>query len=215
MPQSAKQRTKEWFGERLGFVTASKFAVILSGPSTKGWQDYRTQIALERLLLEREETFSSFAMKEGVKGEPLAIKAYEAETGFITKEAPFVKHPFLLAGASPDRFVQDTDGNNGLAEVKCPQPPAHRDTLRKNKMPTQYKAQTQGQMWITELEWNDYISYNPNFNVNARLFIERQYRDEPYISKLESLTIQFLEEVEQEYNFLKEYKLQWQPQLTT
>lgn len=205
------QRTDKWFDDRLGNVTASMFKVIMSGPTTQGWRDYRLALAIERIKGERAQGYSSPAMKTGTEREPLAKKAYIVAAGFPkTEEVGFIQHPIMPAGASPDLLVED----DGMAEFKCPTPAVHAQTLKMGRMPKGHMAQVQGQMWITGRKWNDFVSFNPEFNPNAQLFIERQFRDETYIAELERLITLFVVQVEEEYNFLKEYKPKWQHQLT-
>lgn len=197
------QRSEGWFKDRLGKATASNFAAIMAGPKYAGWKNYKASLILERLTGEKADGFTSPAMQWGIDTEPLAILAYEAETGLITTEAPFVEHKVLLAGASPDRYVEE----DGLVEVKCPNSATHLYTLMLRRMPPQYKAQTQGQLWVTERQWNDFVSFDPRMPDNAQLFIERQQRDEPYITLMEETVTKFLDEVEEEYQKVKDYKV--------
>ncbi|KKM77528.1 hypothetical protein LCGC14_1369030, partial [marine sediment metagenome] len=68
----------------------------------------------------------------------------------------------------------------GTIEIKCPIPSTHIENIIKDKMPTCYIPQVQGQLWVTERKWWDLLSFNPRM---PRVIV-RVLRDEEYISKL-------------------------------
>ena len=80
------------------------------------------------------------------------------------------------AGASPDSLI----GKAGLLEVKTKLPWLHLEALLAGVLPPEHKPQVQGQLWIAEREWCDFVSYWPKLP----LFCVRVYRDEPYIALL-------------------------------
>lgn len=202
-----EQRTSTWFAVRWGLATASRFADILAktrngyGASRK---NYLAELVIERLTPPPEEDngFKTAAMAFGTDNEPVARLAYELETGNSVDEAFFEKHKTLLAGASPDGYV----GEVGLIEIKIPNSSTHLETLKSQKVPTQYIPQIQGQLWITGRDWCDFVSYDPRMPENAQLFIKRVYRDDDYISDLEEAVTDFLEEVDEEVDFITNYK---------
>jgi hypothetical protein len=51
-----------------------------------------------------------------------------------------------------------------------------------------YKCQVQGQLWISEREWCDTLSWNPELPAA----LVRQYRDEKFIAALSDAVDQFL-----------------------
>ena len=79
-----EQRTSEWFAARLGCVTASRTADVMSktksGYSTSR-ANYMAQLITERLTQTPTEGFSSAAMQWGTDTEPQARAAYELMTG--------------------------------------------------------------------------------------------------------------------------------------
>lgn len=202
-----QQRTDEWFEARRGKATASRFGDVLAktkaGVEGAGRRNYRAELVIERITGLSPERYSSRDMEWGAETEDLAALAYTLRTGIDTAEAPFVEHPAILAGASPDRFV----GTEGLLEIKCPKSGNHIATLKANKMPPEHMPQVQGQLWMTVRQWCDFVSYDPNMPANAQLFIERVYRDEEYIRMLENEVSMFLEEVAAEVEFVKGYGL--------
>ena len=56
----------------------------------------------------------------------------------------------------------------------------------KGELPATYKPQVQGQLWISEREWCDFVSYDPRIPHSSRFFCTRVYRDEKYIKELET-----------------------------
>lgn len=200
-----EQRTDEWYAARVGKATASRFGDIMaytkSGESASR-KNYRAQLVIERITGEREPGYTTAPMQWGIDNEPTARLAYMSETGNEVVEAPFMEHGVLQAGASPDGFV----GDEGLLEIKCPNSATHIETLRKHKVPSLYMAQIQGQLWITGRLWCDFVSFDPRLPGNAQLFILRVKRDDLYIEDLEEQVANFLEEVDQECDFIKSYK---------
>lgn len=196
-----EQRTADWFALRLGKATASRFKDIMARtPAPRN--NYRADLVIERLSGVHIETYTNGAMQWGVDNESTAKLAYEAETGIEVVDAPFVEHDLLAAGASPDGFI----GTDGLLEIKCPNTATHIETLHRKTIPAQYMAQVQGQMWITDRKWCDFVSFDPRLPANAQLFITRVDRDEIYINDLKEEVTDFLEEVDQELAFISSYK---------
>jgi putative phage-type endonuclease len=201
------QRSPEWFAQRWGLATASKFNDVLaktkSGYSASR-KNYMAQLLIERLTPPPTEDngWKSEAMSFGIDNEPVARLAYELETGNTVVEAFFEKHKTLQAGASPDGYVND----DGLVEIKVPNLATHLDTLRNQEVPTQYIAQVQGQLWITGREWCDFVSYTPYLENDAQLFIKRVKRDTKFISNLTQELKLFLKELDQQVKFVENYK---------
>jgi len=110
------QGSSEWHELRCGKFTGSRFADLMamtkSGPSTSRANLIMT-LALERLTGTPEEGFQNDAMRRGTELEPLARGAYEAHTGELVEQVPFVVHPdFPYVGVSPDGLL----GDDGMEE---------------------------------------------------------------------------------------------------
>lgn len=191
------QQSEQWFAQRLGKVTGSRFKDVLASiknGEAAARRNYRAQLVLERLTGAREETYTNTAMQWGNDNEPLARVAYEARTGLVVAEVDFINRESLQSGVSPDGLV----GTDGGIEIKCPyQSAVHLDTL-KNGMPPEHMAQVQGAMWVTGRQWWDFVSYDPRFPESLQLYVERISRDEIYIGNLEREVIKFLSEVDAE-----------------
>jgi len=196
------QRTEDWFADRLGKATASRFNDIMKGKAMAGWKNYRAELVIERITGQKEEGYTSKPMQWGIDTEPVARTIYQLRSGNIVEECGFFKHSVLEAGASPDGLI----GADGVIEIKSPNSATHIATLSSGKIPTQYYAQIQGQMWITGRQWGDFVSYDPRLPENASIIIVRVERDNPYIARLEQNVTDFLAEVDAEYEFVKGYK---------
>lgn len=201
----AEQRTPEWFEARLGRPTASRFGDIMaktrSGYSASR-KNYRAELVIQRLTQQIPENYQNSAMEWGVENEPVARLQYELESGNTVEDTSLWLHDDIEAGASPDGLI----GSDGCLEIKCPNTATHLETLRTGKIPRQYFAQVQGQMWVTDRKWCDFVSFDPRLPANAQLFITRVERDETYIKDLEYELRSFLKEVEEEVEFVKNYK---------
>lgn len=164
---------------------------------------YLASIALERVTGVREEFKTTFAMEQGTEREPMARVSYEMQTGSLVQEVGFCLHDTLQCGVSPDGLV----GLDGMTEYKCPLPKTHLEymKLEKGKCPSPYRWQVQGQLWVAEREWCDFVSFCPEFSPNAQLVVRRIYRDEKAIKELEAEIVKFLDDVEREVCFIRNY----------
>jgi len=199
-----EQRSEEWFQARLGKVTASRVADVLakikSGESASR-RNYKIQLVSERLTGEKQETYINQAMQDGIDREQFARDRYVQQFGEV-EEVGFVKHPTLEAGASPDGMV----GDDGIIEIKCPMGSTHTETLMTQDIPSKYIPQVQFQLLVTGRKWCDFVSYNPMFPEHLQVFVKRVEADPVYQKELELEVKQFLGEVDDVINKLKEIK---------
>jgi putative phage-type endonuclease len=197
-----KQGTEEWHQIRLGKVTASRVADVMSkvkSGESAGRKNYKMDLVVERLTNNPTGSFSSPAMQWGTETEPLARMAYEAFTGVFVDQVAFCNHPTIKNfGCSPDGVVGD-----GLMEIKCPNTTTHIDYLMAGVPPAKYVPQMQTQMACTGARWCDFVSFDPRLPPELQLFVVRLDRDEAYIHEIETEVKQFLDEVEQIYSQLK------------
>ena len=200
------QRTEAWFAARCGRVTASRIADVMartkSGYSASR-ANYLAQLVCERLTGEVAPSFSNAAMEWGTEKEPEARAAYSAKTGEIVEETGFHKHPTLEAGASPDALV----GADGLVEIKSPNSSTMIEYLRTRQIPHKYLLQMQFQMLCTDRGWCDFVAYDPRLGERLQLLIIRVERDPALIAEIEAEVTQFLKELDQTVNELKEIEL--------
>ena len=192
-----EQGSDEWKQARLGHVTASNMAEVMSkGKGTAeavGRYKYKVRLVAERLTMTAGESYTNAAMQWGIEQEQFACIAYEAQKETFVDKIGFVLHPDIKwLGVSPDRIV----GNEGLIEVKCPNTTTHLDYLFENKVPAEYYKQIQCQLWVTGRQWCDFVSYDPRLPKRNQLLIVRTERDEKLIAEMKTETEKFLAEVE-------------------
>lgn len=198
------QRTDAWHADRCGHVTASKFGDVIAigktGKPLKARDDYLMQLVTERITGEQSEGVDSFSMRWGRDAEPFARAAFEAETGLIVSESPFVKHPTIeWVGCSPDGLVGKEEGY----ESKCPKDSRiHLITWREG-MPEEHKAQVQGCMWVTGRKRWHFVSFDPRMPEHLRLYHQVVERDDKFIQHLETEVIKFLAEVAAQVQLFK------------
>lgn len=121
------QRTEEWYAQRCGKITASMVFDVCDrgakGQTLKAYEDYKMQLALERLTGKPEDSFTNAAMQWGIDTEPLAKEAYTLQTMQEVQDVGFLDHPTIPNfGASPDGLLVDMFGKplNKAIEIKCP-----------------------------------------------------------------------------------------------
>lgn len=192
-----EQGSEEWFALKLGKVSASKIADVMSrgkgSAEPAGVRNYRAAIVCERLTGQREETYTNGAMARGTELEPMARECYEFLTGATVEQVAFVDHPTIkLAGCSPDGIL---DGG-GLIEIKCPNTATHIEYLLGKVPPTQYIPQMQFQMACTGATYCQFVSYDPRLPEDLQLFVAKLDRDDAYITQMENAIIAFQESVE-------------------
>ena len=168
----APQGTEEWLQARCGVPTASNFATAMGTGKTA--DSYLYKLAAEIITQEVVPMYQNDAMQRGNDLEPDAAAEYEFTQDVVVEETSLWLWEGL--GASPDRLV----GDDGLLEIKCPLAHTHVGYLDKGTLPSIYKAQVQGQMWITERQWCDFMSYHPAMPA----MLIRVERDEKYIKEM-------------------------------
>lgn len=201
------QGTDEWFAARLGRPTGGVYSDVLA-KGKDGGKSVTRQKLIVKLALEvvtgkpAVQGFKSQAMRDGTEREPFARALYESSRGVFVDEVGFCQHDTIFTGVSPDGLV----GEDGLCEIKCPSEAVHREYMLRTNEPPEYKAQIQGQMWVTGRKWTDFCSFHPDFPENAQLIVRRVLRDEAYISTLEAAVIALNAEVQAEAEAIKNYR---------
>jgi hypothetical protein len=186
-----EQNTEAWHELRRGLVTASQFSTVLAhgkggkqDPS-KMRRQYMLTLISDRLGGAPSDGYTNRHMERGKAMEADALRLYHAlyaepiRVGFV-KNGPDV-------GCSPDAFV----GNNGMVQVKTALPHIQLERVLKNELPAEYVCQVQGELWVCEREFNDFISYWPGLP----LMVVRVYRDETQIKSIELGVEMFLNEM--------------------
>jgi hypothetical protein len=200
------QGTPEWLQARCGIPTASCFGDVMAKIKTgeaASRRNYRAKLVVEQLTGKPVKTFTTKSMEQGTEREPFARAAYEAETGAIVEEVGLCLHDTLDCGASPDGRI----GRRGGLEIKCPELATHLDYLTLAAEPPEYTWQIQGQMWIADMDWVDFVSFNPDFPEHLQLVIRRIKRNDEAIKKLAAEVAAFIEEVKAETERVRNMKV--------
>ena len=170
------QNSEEWDTLRLGKFTASSFKDVFAATSTSTYQNRIKQVAYEKLTGEHPEFFVSDYMDRGHELEPFAREQYETTTFSIIKDGGFFELNEWV-GASPDGII---DGMNAGIEIKSPAYSTMMDYLKSRKLPSTYKWQVYGQMWVCGFDFIDFVAYHPKLP----FLITRIDRDEKIIKEL-------------------------------
>jgi hypothetical protein len=195
-----QQGTPEWYACRLGIPTASEFATVLAkgkgGGESKTRRTYLLKLVGERLTGEPMWAYSNEHMERGKVMEDEARDLYA-----MLKDCEPTRVGFLRrgdVGASPDSLI----GEDGLLEIKTKLPHIHLDVLIAHELPSEHRAQIQGQLWISGREWVDFVSYWPGL----KPFVLRVYRDEDYIKGLQVAVDRFLAEMAETIELVSRYR---------
>lgn len=195
---TCEQGTPEWFEARAGIPTASEFHTVLAkgrgGGDSVTRRKYMLTLLGERLTGEVLEGYSNAHMERGKAMEDDARRMYAMMQDVDPDPVGFMRRDDVEAGASPDSLVGDV----GMLEIKTKLPHLQLDVLERNEVPAEHILQIQGQLWISDRDWVDFVSYWPRLE----LFVKRVYRDESKIAEIACGVEDFNRELrqrEQEY----------------
>lgn len=193
-----EQGSPEWVACRLGIPTASEFDSILAngkgGQPSKTRRTYMLKLIGERLTGEQMWSFNNEHMERGKIMEAEARDWYAFASDTEPRRVGFIRNGDR--GCSPDSLL----GETGMLEIKTKLPHLQADVLLSNHLPSEHKAQVQGQLYVAEREWCDFVSYWPKMPP----FRIRVYRDEEYIKHLAKMVDIFCCELETLLSAIKE-----------
>ena len=200
--ETCEQGSIEWLSLRLGKITASRVKDVLTkgrGTSpSKTAESYMMELIAEILTGNSKPFFENDAMRWGTETEPQARAMYAVNNDFVdVKEVAFVEHNEQV-GISPDGLV----GDKGLLEIKCPNTTTQLKRALSDDYSADYKAQIQMQLWVTEREWCDFLSFDPRLDCEAGYLQQRVFRDEEYIEEMKTKVYAFVEKMNELINIL-------------
>lgn len=198
------QRSDTWFQVRCGRLTGSRagdmLATIKSGEAAAR-RDYRLQLVCERLTgIPQEEGFVNAAMQRGIDKEAEAFNAYEAVTGHLVQRSGFLAHATHQAGCSLDGYLDDY---RGILELKVPKSATHLRYLREGIVPKEHMPQVLHNLWITDADYCDFMSFDDRFPHELQIFRTRIWRHELDLPAYERAALAFLAEVERDYEVVQ------------
>lgn len=172
---------------RAKFLTPSTFDALMSKGRDKGkaFGD-KAMSVVHRLALDLlevkpdEDEFTPAACAWGNEYEWLAVRTYEQRRLVSVHRSHFKISPTLTyVGGTADGLV----GKAGGIETKCPFNPINH--LKFEEQFRGYFYQVYGYVWVYEIEWMDFISFDPRYPEHLNLRVKRVERDEKIINALE------------------------------
>ena len=200
------QGSEEWYRARLGKITASCFHKVMTKPRSGGGMSqtaltYMRELIGERLTGQPADEIHSKYLDHGNKYEPVARAMYLATSDRDDHKVEligFFDHPSLpWVGGSPDMLVDD----DGIGEIKCPYTTKNHiefleldEITEKSHKP--YFWQCQGNMWLSNRHWMDFVSFHPGFPKPLQLKVMRLQRDDDAYERLEEEMPRFLQQTQ-------------------
>lgn len=196
------QGSADWYTARLGIPTASEFQTLLAkgrnGGVSKDRITYLRKLAGERITGQPMWSYTNEHMERGKEQESEARALY-----CMIRDVEPVQVGFLRrgdVGASPDSLV----GDDGLVEIKSKLAHLQIGVLEDGEVPAEHVAQLQGQLWVSARSWVDFVSYCPGLPP----FIKRVHRDEVFIAALKFAADEFLDELNELVERIRNYNPQ-------
>lgn len=185
-----EQGSPEWFAARAGIPTASEFATVMAkgkeGGASVTRARYMRQLAGEIITGDpAPEAYTNGHMERGKVMEADARRMYAFMADCDPQVVGFIRNG--AKGGSPDSLV----GNAGGLEIKTAIPAVQIERLQRNALPPEHRAQVQGNIWVAEREWWDFVSFCPKMP----MLRVRVYRDDDYIAALAASVDQFNDEL--------------------
>lgn len=191
---SFKQNTPQWDALRCGRVSASNFDKVQAGGNGATRLGYMYKKAAEIITnIPEKDDYKNEYMEHGSRTEDQARAFYELETGADVRQVAGVLLDSQRVMVSPDGLQLEKGG--GL-EIKCLKTTTHIKIIKSGKMPPGYRHQVYGQMWICELDWVDFVSFDPRMPPEHRMFIDRITRDEKEIKILVDKVLAFVDDLD-------------------
>jgi len=201
-----EQQSEAWHEIRCGRVTGTRFKLLVAGESTATYKDLVTNIACEIITGRAEESYSNAIMEHGIQTEPIAREEYKTifdidvdTIGFITPDEDNKYHDWI--GISPDGLLPTDQPYYGILEIKCPLMKTHLGYIEANKLPAEYRYQVQGQLFVTGLEYCDFMSYVEGM----KPFIIRVYPDIELFKEFERRLDILIEQVKEKLEIYNKY----------
>jgi len=176
------QNEEEWYQLRLGKITASNFATVMANDGKAFGEPakrYASRIAVESFTRLKLPDYGNDFMIRGVEFEDQARYQYEQENLVTVEPGGFMENDGY-GGSADGRVLPD-----GLIEIKTTIYSTHFERWKNKDYDSSYQWQIQGNIWLYEAKWLDFISFCPEFPPNKRLYVFRVERDEEKIKRLQ------------------------------
>lgn len=193
------QNTEVWDNIRLGKMTASHATAIKANGA--GLATYSKKIA-RNIIGIKDESFTNKDIERGNELEPEALLLYSLSNGVEVETCGFIENSlYPNIGCSPDGLIK---GVKAGIEIKARNNEKHFDLIQGATKDIPYD-QIQMSLLISEYEYWDFVSYNPNFVKNP-LFVKRIYPDLEVFKKLQEGFIKGKNLINKALNTYNEYR---------
>lgn len=171
-----EQNTEAWDLLRVGKITSSSLSKVMANygkafgePAKK----YATEIALGQITGQvASGNYTNAHMERGHAEEGLARAEYEERYFSAVSNGGF--YDLGDIGCSPDGLV----GDDGMVEIKSAIPSIHYARIAKQSFDTAYKWQLVGNLYLSERDWIDFISYCADYPEGKRIYVYRCWVDD-------------------------------------
>jgi len=209
-PAYIEQRTEEWFRAKLGKIGCSKLGSVMSKGKGKEPSKTRTKYMLE-LMSERltgqnvPMEFTNASIQWGIDHEDEARDQYTIISG-----QPVQLHGGKCSSEFPDLWCSPDGliGLNGGLEIKCPDTTTHLTTLTTGVINQDYIYQMSGYILVFELDFVDFVSYDPRLPSNCSTYIHRYYANDLPVDEVKEGVKLFVDEMLGLVDRLKTYNRQ-------
>ncbi len=197
--EQCPQNSDEWYQARAGIVTASNFKTVMAKGRGGGESETRRKLIYNTAseIVTGKPTPAWEGNQHTRRGHVMEASIrdlYQAANDCDLVQIGFIRRGRI--GCSPDSLI----GDNGLFEAKSMLPHILLPLLEAGVLPSEHRAQVQGQLLVSRRDWCDYRAYWPGL---PQLCV-RVYRDLPYLSTLQSEIEQFNHEVDRKVAWLRE-----------
>ncbi len=182
-----EQGTEEWRKARMGMPSASRLDAILAegkgGAMAATYEDYLYEVVLERITGIPYEQYHSVYMDDGKDNEDLARTEYEARFGVMVELHPG-KESKIIPGfwASPDGLLPSL--KKGM-EIKCKKSKNHMKAIMRGLVERPHILQMTGNLLVfDEFDAWDYVSFDPSFPENLRMWVRTFPKEELPIAQV-------------------------------
>jgi hypothetical protein len=197
--EAVEQGTPEWLALRLGRPTASEFKRFMKDDFTLRTgempETYLYEKVAERIRKTLLPSAKTHEMEQGNILEEEALPWYELSHDTWLRRVGFVEAAGGAYGCSPDALIGEDSG----LECKCPMDTAHLKYLDRGELPSEYKCQVHGSMFVTGRKRWVFVSYHRSY----RKFVLTVERDEAAMAVMAETMNKFCEKLNATYERLK------------
>ncbi len=168
------QGSAEWWELRRGIPTSSGFDRILTAKQMKPsaqQKGYAAELAADvanqdpHWFTERSNRPPNKAVADGIAREAESRDRLRFDSGWAIQQIGFALHENGLWGCSPDGLLISPDGElAGTLELKNPQLDTQAMYLLDGDLPSEYRAQCQGHIIVTDAPMCLFFSYHPDLD---------------------------------------------------